>query len=109
MWVNDHPGRAEPVPQHTEAKCEKRLPHRHEDLTAIGEKCMNALGLFAAVDCEREICAPHRLETFGRSIATHELRLSDGHADMEDVIFLLGGSGVRRRHLAVSHLPCDFS
>src|SRR6267378_1138591 len=78
-FVEDHPGRAELVPEHRKSECEKGFLHRHEDLTAVGENGVNALGLLCAADDEGEVGAAHGLKTVGRDVGTEELRLSDAH------------------------------
>src|SRR6185312_697092 len=50
--VDDHPRRAELVAEHAEAECEKRLLHRHENLSSIGEQFMDPLRFFDAVHRE---------------------------------------------------------
>ena len=46
----DHPGRAELVSEQPKPDREERLLHRHEDLPAVGEQRLDALGLVCAVD-----------------------------------------------------------
>src|SRR5438105_13155326 len=55
--VEQHPGRAEPVPQHRKERCEKGLCHLHEDLVAVVEKRINPLRFLVAVVCVRTLCA----------------------------------------------------
>jgi hypothetical protein len=52
-FVNDHPRRSEPVPQHAEAEGEKRFLHGHEDLSALLQRRMDPLSLLVAVDRDR--------------------------------------------------------
>src|SRR2546428_234845 len=59
--VEQHPGGPESVAQHGKPVGEEGLLHLHEDLPALREKGIDALGFLLAVNCERQICAPHRL------------------------------------------------
>src|ERR1041385_1123059 len=59
--VEEHPGSPESVAQHGKPVGEEGLLHLHEDLPALRENAIDALGFLLAVDCERQICAPHRL------------------------------------------------
>src|SRR2546430_4437650 len=83
--------------------------HRHEDLTAIGKQGMNALRLIYAADGEGKIDAAHGLKMLRRNVASHELRLSDVYAGMEDGIFPIGWNVIGIRLLAVGHHHRDFS
>src|SRR5256886_15203358 len=49
-FVEQHPGRAELVPEHRKARGEKRLLHLHEDLTAIRKERVEAFRFLSAVD-----------------------------------------------------------
>src|SRR5436305_1774889 len=107
--VEDHPGRAEPVPEHGESECEKGLLHRHEDLAAIGEQGEETLRLFDAVNAQRQVDAAHGLKAVRWYVVPHELRLSDVHASVEDCLLPVRWNVARVRLLAVSHHRCDLS
>lgn len=62
-FVEDHPGRAKPVPELGKAEGEESLLHGHEDLAAVGERSVNSLRLVYAADHEGKIGATHGLTT----------------------------------------------
>jgi hypothetical protein len=59
--VDDHPGCPELVAEHAEAVGEESFLGGHEDLAAVGEETVAALGLGDAVDGGGEI------DAFGRT------------------------------------------
>src|ERR1041385_8039645 len=67
--VEEHPGSPESVAQHGKPVGEEGLLHLHEDLPALRENAIDALGFLLAVNCERQICAPHRLTL--RNVGAH--------------------------------------
>src|SRR5438105_14778489 len=85
-FVENHPGRAELVPEHRKAHSEKGLLHRHEDLTTIGEEGINALRLVCAAEDEGKVDATHGLKTIGRDVGTDELRCSDADTGVKNGI-----------------------
>src|SRR2546430_16162072 len=78
-FVNDHPVRAEPVPEHAETQSKKGFLHLHEDLATFGEQRVNAFRFLRAADRKGEISAAHWLKTVRRNIASHEIGFSDAH------------------------------
>jgi hypothetical protein len=53
--MEEHPRCAEPVAQHREPVREGCLFHLHEDLAAVGEHGVDALGVLLTIDRKGEI------------------------------------------------------
>src|SRR5439155_21615965 len=73
--VEQHPGCPESVAQHGKPVGEEGLLHLHEDLPALREKGIDALGFLLVVNCERQIWAPHRLTP--RNAGAHHIRFPE--------------------------------
>src|SRR5207249_9667743 len=66
--LEQHPRRAELVPEHGKARREEGLLHLHEDLTAVGQQGVQELRLLGAIRAERKIGAAHGLEPVRRNV-----------------------------------------
>jgi thiol-disulfide isomerase/thioredoxin len=86
--MEKHPRRAELVANHREPIGEWHLLHFHEDLAAVREQRVHALGVCFAVECEREIGASHRLGV--RNIGAHQRRAADFDAGVQDLGLPIG-------------------
>ena len=107
--MEEHPGGTELVAEHGEAKGEEGVLHGHEDLAAIREQGVDALGFGCAVEEERKIGATDGLETVGRDVGAHELSFSDADTGVEDGVFPIGCDVMGIGLLVVSHHHDDFS
>src|SRR5262245_18215238 len=64
--MQQHPGRAEFVPQHRKTGRKEGLLHRHEDLSPVREQKKDAIGFLVAVVRERQVGAANRLKAVRR-------------------------------------------
>src|SRR2546428_8157387 len=103
--VEQHPGGPESVAQHGKPVGEEGLLHLHEDLPALREKGIDALGFLLAVNCERQICAPHRLTL--RNVGAHHHGVPELQAGMQDGVLLLSWHFAGVGALAVCHHQRD--
>lgn len=109
MLVGDHPRRAELVPEHSKARGEKSLLHRHEDLAVIGEQSIDAFCFGAAINGERKIGAAHSLETIRRYVASHNIRPAERQPRVKNCFLLIGRNIARARLFAMGHHHRDLS
>ena len=107
--MEEHPGCAEFIPEHGKAVSKKRLLYRHEDLTAIGKKGVNAISFFRAVEQERKVRAAHRLKTLGGNVGGHEDGLADLDSGVKNGILPIRRDIGGIRTLAVGDLYEDLS
>src|SRR6266516_1133989 len=87
-FVEQHPGRAELVPEHGKARREKGLLHLHKDLTAVRKERVETFRFLGAVDSEGQIGAPHELGP--GNVGSHEHRLANRDTSVEDGLLPIG-------------------
>ena len=107
--MEEHPGGAELIAEHGEAVGEEGLLHGHEDLAAVGEKGVDALGFDCAVEEERKVGAADGLEAVGRDVGADELGFSEADAGVEDGVFPVGCDVLGIGLLIVGHHHGDLS
>ena len=56
--MEDHPGRAELIPELSKAKGEKSLRHGYENLAAVGKHSIDPFRLVCAANDQGKISAP---------------------------------------------------
>ena len=107
--MQNHPRRAEPVAQHREPRSKERLRHGHEDLAAVGQQAMNALGLLGAAQREREVGAANRLKAIGRDVGAQQFRPPKRHAGVEHGLAPFASARRPRSVVAMPHHHRDLA
>src|SRR4029079_15658139 len=107
LRVEQHPRRAEPIPEHREAVREEGLLHLHEDLAAVAEQRVESFGLRDAADGQRQVGAAHRLEAIGWNVGAEQFGAAERHAGMEDRMLPALGHLLRVRLLPMPHQHRD--
>src|SRR5438477_2851797 len=108
-FVEQHPRRAELVPEHGKARREEGLLHLHEDLTAVRQQGVQELRLLGAIRGERKIGTAHGLEPVRRNVRSHEHRLAELDAGVKHGVPPIGRDVPRVWLFAMPHHHRDLA